>query len=207
MSENSASSKMKVSVSCRVWLTLYLAALIWSGIAPADRLTWALEAFPAVIGLFAGWYFFRRGAISPLLFWLFLVHAVVLLVGAKYTYEDVPLFEQLSQRNNYDKLGHFMQGVTPALLMRELMLRQRVVRRGGWLLLICVSVSLAFSALFEIFEMTVSVILGSEGDKFLATQGFVWDTQTDMLMALLGSLCAYAALRKVQDRMLGHFAE
>lgn len=188
--------------TCWSWLIIYLTVLVWSGLAPADRLTWALEAFPAVIGLFVGWYFYRRDMISPLLLWLFLIHAIVLLIGAKYTYEDVPVFEQLSVRNNYDKVGHFMQGVTPALLAREVFLRCNVLKRGNWLLLICVAISLAFSALFEIFEMTVSIILGASGDKFLATQGFVWDTQTDMLMALIGGLCGYGLLRKLQDRTL-----
>jgi len=185
----------------------------WSWIAPYDRLTWWLEAGPAVAAAVLIIRVRDRFPLSTLLLVLAWAHCAVLLVGAHYTYALVPAFDWLRDlvggtRNNYDKLGHFMQGLVPAILTREILLRTSPLRdRGdgrpsGWLGFLVVSVCLAFSALYELFEWLVADVSGAASDSFLGTQGYVWDTQSDMAWALAGAVCAVLLLSRLHDRSL-----
>ena len=191
------------------WLLLAgtAAVLIWSGIRPNDRLTWWMEVAPVLIAapllLATG----RRFPLSPLAYRLIFLHAVVLMVGGHYTYEKVPLGNWAREafhlaRNHYDRLGHFMQGFTPAIVSREVLRRKTPLGPGGWLFFLTTAVCLAFSASFEFVEWAAATLLGQSADAYLATQGDVWDTQWDMLCALIGALTAQLLLAARQDRQL-----
>ncbi|MFT3734919.1 MAG: DUF2238 domain-containing protein [Rhodocyclaceae bacterium] len=180
---------------------LVLAALLASGIAPHDRLTWWLEIAPVLIVLPLAWTLRQRFPLTPLLQLLLTLHAIVLIVGGAWTYARVPfgfwlqdLFEL--SRNPYDKIGHFLQGVTPALFMREFLLRSERVRGTGLAAALSVSVALAFSAIYELIEWISALLLGQGADEFLGTQGDVWDTQSDMALALLGAVLALLLIRR-----------
>jgi putative membrane protein len=195
------------NISRILWLGIYFGVLIWSGIAPKDGLTWLLEVAPALIGFAVLAFTCRRFPLTPLAYWLVLIHCVILMVGGHYTYAGVPLFDWLHdglnwQRNNYDKLGHLAQGFIPAILAREVLLRLRVVRGRNWLVFVVLSFCLALSALYEILEWWVAAASGDAGVAFLATQGYEWDTQSDMALAVLGAVLALAALSKLHDRQL-----
>lgn len=191
----------------RLWLTVFLATLLWSGIAPRDTLTWLLEVAPAVIALGLLGATRRRFPLTPLVYQLILLHAIILMVGGHYTYAEVPLFDWIRdswglERNNYDKLGHLAQGFVPALVAREILLRLQVVNGRGWLNFLVVSTCLAISALYELVEWWVALLVGGPAEQFLATQGYVWDTQSDMAMALVGAIAALATLSRLHDRQL-----
>jgi putative membrane protein len=190
-----------------VLLAAVLAGLVLSGIGPADRVTWVLEVFPVLVGVPLLVSTRRRLPLTPLLYRLLAAHAVVLMVGGHWTYADVPLGEWVKDwtggRNSYDKVGHFAQGFVPAILAREMLLRRSPVPRGPWLSLFVVSVCLAFSAVYEMLEWWAAVIGGSGADAFLGTQGYVFDTQSDMFLALVGAVAALALLGRVHDRQLG----
>ena len=159
-----------------LWLSIFFGFLLWSGIEPKDRLTWVLEAGPAIIGLLVIAQSRKSFPLTPLLYFWILVHCIVLMVGAKYTYAEVPLFDWISElfgweRNNYDKVGHFMQGFVPALLAREILLRKKLVNADGWRNFIILSICLAFSAFYELIEWWAAEIIGQDADAFLGTQG------------------------------------
>ncbi len=187
-----------------VLLALTGLVLIWSGIQPFERGTWWLEVAPVLMGaplLLATFSTFR---LSPLLYRLLFLHAVVLIVGGHYTYARVPigfwaqeLFE--FSRNHYDRLGHFAQGFVPAILAREVLLRRSPLVRGKWLFFLVVSICLAFSAFYELIEWWAALIGGSAADSFLGAQGDVWDSHWDMFFALLGALLAQISLRRAHD--------
>lgn len=186
-----------------LWIVIFLATLIWSGINPKDTFTWVLEAGPAIIGGLILAFTYRSFRLTPLLYALILAHCVVLMIGGHYTYAEVPFFDGLfgAERNNYDKVGHFFQGFVPAIIAREILLRKHVVE-GAWLALFVISICLAFSAFYELLEWWVALASGEGAEAFLGTQGYVWDTQSDMALALLGAICALLALSKVHDRQL-----
>lgn len=185
-------------------MSIFLAVLIWSGINPKDYLTWSLEVLPAVLGavLLASTY--RSFRLTSLLYVLILLHCIVLIVGGHYTYAEVPLFDGLfgAQRNNYDKLGHFFQGFVPALIAREILIRKRVVNGKWWLNLFVVSIALAFSAFYELIEWWVALLSGEGAEAFLGTQGYIWDTQSDMALALIGAISALVLLSRYHDRQI-----
>lgn len=190
-----------------LWLSIFFGVLLWSGIEPKDRLTWVLEAGPAIIGLLVMAQSRRLFPLTPLLYFWILLHCIVLMVGAKYTYAEVPLFDSISkifgwERNNYDKVGHFMQGFVPALLAREILLRKKLVNANGWRNFIILSICLAFSAFYELIEWWAALLIGEDADAFLGTQGYVWDTQSDMAWALLGASVCLIALKKSHDRQI-----
>lgn len=186
-------------------------ALIASGIQPHDRFTWFLEVLPVIVGLALGAATYRRFPLTPLLYWLLLAHALILLVGGHYTYARVPLgfwFQEWLDlsRNHYDRLGHVAQGFVPVILAREVILRNGVLAKtGGWLWLFVTAACLAFSAFYEMLEWWVAVASGDESVEFLATQGDVWDTQWDMFLCLCGALAAQALLGGWHDRQLRRF--
>lgn len=190
-----------------LWLGIFLAVLIWSAIEPKDRLTWALEAGPAIIGLVVMARTRQSFPLTPLLYFWILLHCIVLMIGAKYTYAEVPLFDWVSEifgweRNNYDKVGHFMQGFVPALIAREILLRKQVVSTPGWRNFIVLSICLAFSAFYELIEWWAALLIGEDADAFLGTQGYVWDTQSDMGLALLGAIGCLLFMKKAHDRQI-----
>jgi putative membrane protein len=188
-------------------LVLFAVAFVWSLIRPHDYFTWALEVFPAVIGLALLLATYRRFPLTPLLYGLLFVHALILLVGGHYTYAEVPLGFWMEKafgftRNHYDRIGHLAQGLVPAIAAREILIRKRVVRARGWLFFIVLSICLAISASYELLEWAVSLLTGSKGDAFLGTQGDVWDTQEDMAMAGVGAILAQIALARVHDKQI-----
>jgi putative membrane protein len=189
-----------------LWAAIFAIVLFWSGITPKDQFTWFLEVAPAMLGavLLAATY--NRFRLTPILYFFLLAHCIVLMVGGHYTYAEVPLFNELlgSQRNNYDKLGHFFQGFMPALLAREILIRNDVVRGNNWRNFFIVSICLAFSAFYELVEWWVALATGENAEAFLGTQGYIWDTQSDMGMALAGALCSLALLATLHDRQLKH---
>ncbi|MBW7470205.1 DUF2238 domain-containing protein [Marinobacter sp. M216] len=197
----------RIPVAALVWTLVFLAVLIWSGIGPRDRATWVLEVLPAVIGLLLVAWCVVRFPLTPMLYWLILVHAVILMVGGHYTYAEVPLFDWFGdwfgwERNNYDKLGHFAQGFVPALVARELVIRLEVFARSGWRAFFVVCFCLAFSAFYELIEWWVALASEEAAESFLGTQGYVWDTQSDMAWALAGAILALLTLGKLQDRQI-----
>jgi putative membrane protein len=191
-----------------VWLTTYFAGLVWSAVNPHDYFTWFLEAAPALIGLAVLIATRERFPLTPLAYMLILIHSLILFLGAHYTYADVDTFKFVRdfffgwQRNNYDKLGHFAQGFVPAIIAREILIRNRVVNGRGWLNLFVVSVCLAFSALYEMFEWGVAVATSDSAESFLGTQGYMWDTQSDMAMALIGAIVSLLLLSRLHNQQL-----
>lgn len=184
-----------------------LLLLGWSGAAPFDRTTWMLEVFPIVVALPVLWCTHRRFPLTPLLYGLIFLHAIVLMVGGAYSYARVPLGFRIEDwlhlsRNPYDKIGHFFQGFVPALLAREILVRGRYVKRGKMLGFLVVCVALAISAAYELVEWGAALWLGQGADEFLGTQGDPWDTQSDMASALLGATLAVLFLADAHDRQI-----
>jgi putative membrane protein len=190
-------------------LAIFFAVLVWSGIQPFDRFTWFLEVVPALIALPILAFTYRRFPFTRLVYVLILLHACILMVGGHFTYAREPFFAWLARvfhwpRNNYDKLGHFAQGLVPAMVAREVFLRRTPLRCGGWLFFLVVCFCGALSASYELFEWLMAITSGSKANDFLGEQGYVWDTQTDMLMAFIGAIVAQLALSRVHDRQLRH---
>jgi putative membrane protein len=192
-----------------VWLVVFFGILAWSAWNPHDYPTWWLEVFPALVALVLLVATRRRFPLTPLVYWLILAHAIVLMVGGHYTYAEVPAGDWVRDlvggtRNNYDKLGHLAQGFVPAMIAREILVRNGVVARRGWLGLIVVSICLAVSALYELLEWWVALLSGEAADAFLGTQGYQWDTQSDMFLAMVGAVLALVSLSRLHDRQLEH---
>jgi len=185
----------------------YAVVLIWSGINPKDQFTWFLEVAPALVGALVLLLTYHSFRLTSLLYILILMHFVVLMVGGHYTYAEVPLFDSIKEifaleRNNYDKVGHFFQGFVPALLAREILLRKNVVNGRAWINLFILSVCLAFSAFYELVEWWVAIATGDNAEAFLGTQGYVWDTQSDMALALVGAITSISVLSGFHDTQL-----
>lgn len=185
-----------------------LLALAISFLIAKDRLTWFLEVIWAMVGLVLVAWNWARFPLTRLLCWLLALHALVLIHGGAYTYSLTPagfwLQEVLgTERNPWDRLGHWMQGFVPAILARELLLRLTPLRRGGWLVYLVLAACLSFSAFFELIEWWAALIYGGEADAFLATQGDVWDTQWDMFLCLCGAAASLLLLSRWHDRQLG----
>lgn len=190
-----------------VWILVYLGVLVWSGIGPKDFVTWCLEVFPAVAGGVVLWITRERFPLTTLVYALILVHCIVLMIGGHYTYAEVPLGEWFRDafdgtRNNYDKLGHFAQGFIPAMIARELMIRLEVFSSARWRDFFIVCFCLAFSAFYELIEWWVALLSEEAADAFLGTQGYAWDTQSDMGWALFGAVLALLLLSRLHDRQL-----
>lgn len=191
----------------KLWLLVFAAVLVWSAINPADYFTWFLEVLPAIIGLLVLLATRKSFPLTPLVYVLILVHCVILMVGGHYTYAEVPLFDWIRDsfglaRNNYDKVGHFAQGFIPAMVAREILIRKKVVLARSWLAFLVVCFCLAFSAFYELIEWAVALASGESAEAFLGTQGYVWDTQSDMGFALVGAVSALLLLSRLHDRQL-----
>ncbi|MBD3654068.1 DUF2238 domain-containing protein [Kangiella sp.] len=194
-------------IAISIWIAIFMVVFIWSGIGPKDRMTWMLEVAPAVLGFIALVITYKRFPLTPMLYILILIHSIILIVGGHYTYAEVPLFDDMKQwfgweRNNYDKLGHFVQGFIPAMIARELMIRLNVFNSAKWRTFFIISFSLGFSAFYELIEWWVALLSEQAAEAFLGTQGYVWDTQSDMWWCLLGAIIALLTLSKWHDKQL-----
>lgn len=191
-----------------LWISIFLPVLIWSAILPKDTFTWFLEVLPVFIGLVILVLTFKKFPLTPLLYTLILMHMIILMVGGHYTYAEVPLFDWFKEifdhsRNNYDKVGHFAQGFVPAILAREIIIRKNIVQGAKiWLNYIILSIILAFSAFYELLEWWVALAVGEDAEAFLGTQGYMWDTQSDMGYALFGGIMALILLSRLHDIQL-----
>lgn len=207
--ENVMSSRMyHVSL-----LVVVLAFWAWSGFEPHDtRLTWVLETVPVMIALPVMLLTYKRFPLTNLTYTLVAIQAMILMLGGHYSYAKVPLGFWMEDwfgwtRNNYDKIGHFMQGFGPAIYTREIMARRSPLRRGKWLGFVSIAVPLAFSALYEIVEWLASLSNPTDTEAFLGTQGYIWDTQSDMFWCLVGSIVALVLLTKLHNRCLLRIGE
>lgn len=195
-----------------VLLAVVLAVLAWSGVTPKDRLTWVLEIAPVVIGLALILPTYNKFRLTDLLYILIALHCVVLSVGGRYTYAEVPAGFWVQDffgwsRNHYDRLGHLFQGFVPAILAREILLRNKVVNGRGWLFLFVVSVCLAFSACYEFIEWGAALVSKEGSSAFLGAQGDIWDSHWDMLLALIGAITAMLTLSGLHDRQLRRISD
>ncbi len=193
-----------------LWLFIFSSVLIWSVINPHDLTTWYLEVAPALIALIVMAFTYKSFRLTPLVYWLILFHCVILMIGGHYTYAKVPLFNWIRDaldlsRNHYDKLGHFTQGFVPAIIAREILLRRSPLKPGKWLFYIIVSICLAISAFYELIEWWVALVSDEAAESFLGTQGYVWDTQSDMAWALSGAIIALTLLGNYHSSQLKNF--
>lgn len=193
----------------KYWLALLIFAIvaIWSGIDSYEPTLWLLEAGLCLVGVLVLVATFKRFKFTDITYFFILVECIVLLVGAHYSYARVPLFDWISetfdwQRNNYDKVGHFCQGFVPAFISREILVRLKVINGRGWLNFVVVCISLAISAFYELIEWWGALLVERSAEDFLGMQGYVWDTQSDMLCAMIGAICMLSFFSKVQDKQI-----
>lgn len=200
-------NKLESARALRFLFIIVGVVIFWSLIQPHDVFTWFLEAFPVLIALPLLAITYSSFQFTPLIYSLIAIHCCVLLVGAHYTYAQVPLFTMIEPifgftRNHYDRLGHFAQGFVPAMIAREILTRRGVVLKPKWRFFIIIFICMALSAWYELLEWRVSVATGSAADAFLGTQGDPWDTQEDMFMAFIGATVALLTLSGWHDRQL-----
>ncbi|WP_304200813.1 DUF2238 domain-containing protein [Flavobacterium alvei] len=193
-----------------IMLAVFFSTFVWSIINPKEGFTCFLEIIPAIIGVLVLTFTFHKFRFTNITYFLILIHCIILFVGGHYTYAEVPLFDYFREifhqsRNNYDKVGHFAQGLVPAMIIRELFIRKKVIRNPSFFNFIIVSICLAISAAYEWIEWGVSLATGDGGDAFLGTQGYVWDTQSDMLFATIGAITGLILFSKTQDKQLNQF--
>lgn len=198
--------------SIYLMLLIFITTLFWSIINPKEPFTYFLEIIPAIIGLLILIVTFQKFRFTNFTYFLILIHSIILFIGGHYTYAEVPLFDFIKEifhqsRNNYDKVGHFAQGFIPAMIIRELFIRKKVIHNHSFFNFIIISICLAISAAYEWIEWFVSLATGEGGDAFLGTQGDIWDTQSDMLFATIGATTALQLLSKIQDTQLKQFQQ
>ncbi|MBX3650473.1 MAG: DUF2238 domain-containing protein [Burkholderiales bacterium] len=197
------STDRMVFAVCALWTI----ALLASGIAPHDRLTWFMEVLPALIAAPLLLATRERLPLTTLVYALIAVHGLILVYGGAYTYARTPLGFWLQDlfgftRNPYDRIGHLAQGFVPAMVARELLLRVFRISGGKILFFLVLCIALAISAFYELIEWWAALLIGAEADEFLATQGDVWDTQWDMFLALCGAFAAQLLLARMHDRQI-----
>jgi putative membrane protein len=190
-----------------LWLFSFFIVFIWSGINPKDQFTWFLEVSPAIIGFILLCFSYKTFKLTTLTYTLILIHCIILMIGGHYTYAEVPLFDTIKEvlnqdRNNYDKIGHFAQGFVPAIIAREILIRKNIIPLAKWRNFFIVCFCLAFSAFYELVEWWVALANGDEAEAFLGTQGYIWDTQSDMGFALLGSIISLIILSSYHNNQL-----
>lgn len=189
------------------WIVVFASVLVWSAIGPKDYPTWLLEVAPAVIAAAVLWFTRYRFPLTRILYFLILVHCIILIVGGHYTYAEVPAFDWIrdtfsQQRNNYDKLGHYAQGFVPVMVAREISIRNAIFSTAAWRNFFIVSTCLGISAFYELIEWGVALLSEEAAESFLGTQGYIWDTQSDMGWALIGAITALLILSRLHDRQL-----
>ena len=188
-------------------LSIFFILLLASVINPKEGFTCFLEVIPAIIGFLILAFTFKKFRFTNFTYTLILIHCIILFIGGHYTYAEVPFFDYIKEvfhqsRNNYDKVGHFAQGLVPAMIIRELFIRKQVIQNKSFFNFIIVSICLAISAAYEFIEWFVSIATGDGGDAFLGTQGYVWDTQSDMLFATIGAIVGLILFSKIQDKQI-----
>lgn len=196
--------------SISIFIVLFFFGLVLSGIHPREYFTWFLEVVPALLGFQILLITFKKFSFTNFTYFFILLHCYVLFLGGHYTYAEVPLFDWIKEtfhqtRNNYDKVGHFFQGFVPAMIVRELFIRKEVISNKSYFNFIIVSICLAISAAYEWIEWWVSICTGEGGDAFLGTQGYIWDTQSDMLLATVGAISMLVFFSKFQDKAISAF--
>ena len=194
----------------KTWLVIFFSILIWSGINPKDYLTWLLETAPAIIAFIVLMVTRQHFPLTDLAYGLILLLSVILMIGGHYTYAAVPLFDWFKdifnlERNNFDKAAHFAQGFVPAIIAREIIVRNQVLKKTSWLNFFVICICLAISAFYELIEWWVAILSKEAAESFLGTQGYVWDTQSDMALALLGAMVALVTLKQTHDRQLSPY--
>jgi putative membrane protein len=190
-----------------IWTGLFFIVFIWSAINPKDFPTWVLEVSPAVIGFIVLAATRKKFPLTTLAYCLILIHCWILFVGGHYTYAEVPFFDTIKEtldhsRNNYDKVGHFAQGLVPAIICRELIIRLNIIESKAFTHFFTICFCLAFSAFYELIEWWVALLTGESAVAFLGTQGYIWDTQSDMAWALIGACSALLLLSNFHDKQL-----
>jgi len=188
-------------------ISVFAVTFLASIINPKEGFTCFLEVIPAIIGFLILAFTFKKFRFTNFTYTLILIHCIILFVGGHYTYAEVPLFDYIKEifhqsRNNYDKVGHFAQGLVPAMIIRELFIRKDVINNKSFFNFIIVSICLAISATYEFIEWFVSLATGDGGDAFLGTQGYVWDTQSDMLFATIGAIMGLLLFSRIQDKQI-----
>lgn len=195
----------------RILIFLFFAGLALSAIHPHDYFTWLLEVFPAIVGFIVLAFTFKRFRFTNLTYTMVLLHCYILFIGGHYTYAEVPLFNWIKEafdqsRNNYDKAGHFAQGFVPAMIVREIFIRRHVIQNRSWIPFLTVCVCMSISVFYEFLEWFVALLSGEAGDSFLGTQGYIWDTQSDMLYATIGAITMVILLSGLHDRKIREMA-
>ncbi len=190
-----------------ILLAILLSILIWSVINPKDLFTWFLEVLPVLIGAMVLIYIYPKYKFSNFVYVLIMIEAIILIVGGHYTYAEMPIFNWVRDilglsRNYYDRVGHFTQGFIPAIIVREVLIRNEVINKKKYLFFIVMCICLTISASYELIEFGVAKITGKSAEAFLGTQGDIWDTQWDMLMALIGSITSLSLLSTYHDKKL-----
>lgn len=190
-----------------VYLLIFLAVGIWSGIDAFDPVLWLLEAGMCVVGVGILIFTYKRFPLTDITYFFILLHTIVLFVGAHYSYAEVPAFNWLRdelgmQRNNFDKIGHFMQGFVPAFIAREILIRLQVFNKKNWMPFVVTCICLAISAFYELIEWWVAILSADGAEDFLGTQGFEWDTQSDMFLAMIGAISMLVLFSKIQNRQI-----
>ncbi|MDD2491011.1 MAG: DUF2238 domain-containing protein [Bacteroidales bacterium] len=188
-------------------LIIFFIVLIWSAINPYDYFTWFAEVIPGIIILLIFGLTYKKHRFTDFTYYILFAHCLLLFVGGHYTYAKVPLFTTLGElldtgRNSYDKIGHLFQGFTPVLVVREFLIRKRILKDGIWNSIFAISVALAFSAFYEIIEWFAAISTSTGAEDFLGTQGYEWDTQADMFWALIGGLAMLLIFRKYHNRLI-----
>ncbi len=194
-----------------IFLIIFFIIGIWSGVNPYETGLWFLEAGMCIVGVAILAFTFKRFRFTDMTYVFILIHLIILFVGAHYSYAKVPLFDWIKEvfdqsRNNYDKVGHFAQGFIPAMITRELLIRLDVLKKRSWLPFIVVCICLAISAFYELIEWWVGALSDDGADDFLGTQGYVWDTQSDMFCAMFGAICMLIFFSKLQDKQISRQA-
>lgn len=195
----------------KAWLGIFFSGLVWSGLYPKDYLTWLLETAPAMIALIVLFATRKQFRLTNLAYSLILIHSLILMIGGHYTYAEVPLFDWLKDtfdlgRNHYDKVGHFAQGFVPAIIAREILIRRKVVSSNKWRNFFIVCICLAISAIYEMLEWWIALLSKQAAEAFLGTQGYAWDTQSDMACAWVGAVLALALLSRIHDQHIDRLA-
>ena len=190
-----------------ILIALFFLGLLISGINPHDYFTWVLEVLPAIIGFIVLIFTFKKFTFTYLTYVFILIHCYILFIGGHYTYAEVPFFDWIKEvfhqsRNNYDKVGHFVQGFVPAVIIRELFVRKEIVKRGFWLAFLTVCTCVTISVFYEFLEWGVAILSGQSAESFLGTQGYEWDTQSDMLYAMIGALCMVVLFSRFHDKQI-----
>jgi len=191
----------------KTWSGIFFSVLIWSVVNPKDYLTWLLETMPAMVAFIILMTTRQRFPLTGLAYGLILVLSLILMIGGHYTYAEVPLFDWFKEvfnqdRNNFDKAAHFAQGFVPAIIAREVIIRNHVVKNTSWLNFFIICICLAISAFYELIEWCVAIVSKEAAEAFLGTQGYIWDTQSDMAYALVGAMVALVMLNQIHDRQI-----